>query len=54
MWLFLQVLLLDFCFGLGFKNVPPSIPASSIVLFQAALPVNVVVFVTGIVQLLTK
>lgn len=46
-----QVLLSDPCFLLGFRNVPLSIPSSSILLFQATLLVKVLV--TGIVQLLT-
>jgi len=50
MWILPQILLPNFCFLLGFKNVSLYIPASSVILFQAALPVKVLVFITGIVQ----
>lgn len=51
-----QVLLPDnffFFFLLGFRNIPVSIPSSSITLFQATLLVKVLVFITGIFQWFT-
>lgn len=42
-----------FFFLLGFRNIPVSIPSSSITLFQATLLVKVLVFITGIFQWFT-